>query len=51
MTRNIIIQCFLVVLASGGIAGIVKLPGKQKWIGAFVIILSIVGSLLTWLIH
>lgn len=50
MTAKIIIQVVLAIIASGAIAGLIKLPSKQKAIGVFVLLIAIIGSLLTWLI-
>lgn len=50
MTAKIIIQVVLVIIAGGAIAGLVKLPSKQKTIGIFVLLIVLIGSLLTWLI-
>lgn len=50
MTEKIIIQVVLTIIAGGAIAGLVKLPSKQKAIGVFVLLIAIIGSLLTWLI-
>jgi len=51
MKTQIIIQTFLALLAGGGIAGAIKLPKKQSWIGYFIILISIVGSILLWKIQ
>jgi hypothetical protein len=51
MTTNIIIQCVLIILIGGGIAGVIKLPPKQKWIGILIILIQIIGSILIWTIH
>lgn len=50
MTAHIIIQVLMVLFITGGIVGLVKLPGKQKWIGGFIIVIAIVGSILNWTI-
>jgi len=50
MTAKIIIQVVLVIIASGAIAGLIKLPSKQKLIGIFFLLIALIGSLLTWLI-
>ena len=50
MTAQIIIQVVLTIIAGGAIAGLIKLPSKQKAIGIFVLLIAIIGSLLTWLI-
>ena len=50
MTAQIIIQVVLTIIAGGAIAGVIKLPSKQKAIGVFVLLIAIIGSLLTWLI-
>jgi hypothetical protein len=51
MKTQIIIQIFLTLLAGGGITGIIKLPKKQSWVGYFIILLTIVGSILLWTIQ
>lgn len=51
MKTQIIIQIFLAIILAGGIAGIIKLPSKQKWIGILIILIQIIGSILLWTIH
>lgn len=49
MTPNIIVQVVLAIIFAGGIAGLIKMPGKQKIIAAVIMIIIIVASLLIWL--
>lgn len=51
MTAKIIIQVVLGIIAGGAVAGLIKLPGKQKAIAVFVLLVTLVGSLLTWFIQ
>lgn len=51
MTTNIIIQIVIAIIACGAIAGIIKMQGKQRIIGVVVLIVTIVASLLLWLVH
>lgn len=50
MTTNIIIQVVIAIIFAGGLAGVIKLPGKQKAIGVFVMIMAIISTLLLWLV-
>lgn len=48
MTTNIIIQIVIAIIFAGGVAGLVKLPNKQKLIAGFVTLISIVATILLW---
>jgi uncharacterized membrane protein len=50
MTSHIIIQVVLAIIFAGGIAGVIKLPGKQKAIAVFVMLIAIISTVLLWCI-
>ena len=48
MTTNIIIQIVIAIIFAGGVAGLVKLPGKQKLIAIFLTLISVIATVLLW---
>lgn len=48
MTTSIIIQIIIAIIFAGSIAGLIKLPGNQKLIAAFVLLVSIAATVLLW---